>query len=186
MIVNKAEIRKHYKQIRKNLTGEPTSELYKTNEYLNADVVFTFVSYGSEIDTKKLIKKAFIDGKRVAVPYMTGTPHEMVFIEIKSLDELVPNSIGILEPRFDESKVLAGSGKTVVIVPGLAFDKDFYRIGYGGGYYDKYLSENSCLCALGLCFEEQMTEYLPREATDIALDMIVTDRSIRRKNEIFN
>ncbi|MDO4300095.1 MAG: 5-formyltetrahydrofolate cyclo-ligase [Clostridia bacterium] len=177
----KKEIRKRFKEIRKNLRGNITSEFFKTDLYKNAGTIFSFVSYGSEIGTVELINKALSDGKIAAVPYMTGKPHEMVFIKIKSMVELKPNKIGILEPEYRAESILKSDKNTVIIVPGLAFDKEFYRIGYGGGYYDKYIDENEYMLTVGVCFEEQITDLVPRENTDRAVDIIVTDKMIRRK-----
>ncbi len=185
--MDKKEIRIKFKEIRKKLRGNITSEFLKTDIYLKAKTIFIFVSYGSEIGTVELINKALNDGKIVAVPYMTGKPHEMVFIEIKSIEELKPNKIGILEPEYKAENIIKSDKNTVIIVPGLAFDKDFYRIGYGGGYYDKYIDENEYMLTVGACFEEQITDVVPRDEMDRTIDIIVTDKRIRRNlNEDIN
>lgn len=179
--MDKDEIRKRFKEMRKKLRGNITSEFLKTDIYIKASVIFVFVSFSTEIGTVELINKALSDGKIVAVPYMTGKPHEMVFIEIKSMEELKPNKIGILEPEYKYENIIKPDKNTVIIVPGLAFDKDFYRIGYGGGYYDKYIDENEYMLTVGVCFEEQITDVVPRDERDRAVDIIVTDKKIRRK-----
>lgn len=181
--MDKSEIRKRFKEIRKNLKGNISRNFFKTELYKNAEGVFTFVSFGSEIGTYELINKALEEDKCVAVPYMTGEPHEMVFIKINSIDELMPNKIGILEPVYNEENIVKSDKKTLIIVPGLAFDKEFYRIGYGGGYYDKYLSENEYMSAVGVCFEEQLTDVVPREDTDRTVNIIVTDKAVRRNEK---
>lgn len=185
--MDKKEIRKRFKEIRKNLRGNITSEFFKTDLYKKTGNIFTFVSYGTEIGTIELINKSLSDGKIVAVPYMTGKPHEMVFIKISSIEELMSNKMGILEPEYNTENIIKSDKDTVIIVPGLAFDKDFYRIGYGGGYYDKYIDENEYMLTVGVCFEEQIADLVPREKTDRAVDIIVTDKGIRRKcNEDIN
>lgn len=176
--LDKGEIRKKYKEIRKHLKGNICDKFYENEMYLNSEQIFTFVNYGSEIGTKELIKRALKDNKRVAVPYMTGKEHEMIFIEINSLEELKENKIGIPEPDYNESKISKSNCNTLVIVPGLAFDREFYRVGYGGGFYDKYLSENEYGCAVGVCFNEQITDSLPREKTDKCVDAVVTENKI--------
>lgn len=185
--MDKKEIRKRFKEIRKNLRGSISSEFFKTDLYKKADTIFSFVSYGTEIGTIELINQALSDGKTVAVPYMTGKPHEMVFIKINAIEELKPNKIGILEPEYKVENIIKSDKNTVIIVPGLAFDKEFYRVGYGGGYYDKYIDENEYMSTVGVCFEEQITDIVPREEMDRAVDIIVTDKGIRRKcNEDIN
>lgn len=185
--MDKKEIRKRFKEIRKKLRGNISSEFYNTDLYKNAHSIFTFVSYGDEIGTYELINRSIADNKEVAVPYMTGKPHEMVFIKIYSVSELKPNKIGILEPEYNYKDIIKSDKYTLIIAPGLAFDREFYRIGYGGGYYDKYISENQYMSIVGVCFEEQITDILPREKYDIPVDIIVTDKNIRRKcNENFN
>lgn len=185
--MDKKEIRKRFKEIRKNLRGSISSEFFKTDLYKEASKIFVFVSYGTEISTIELINKTLGDGKIAAVPYMTGKPHEMIFIKINSIEKLKPNKIGILEPEYKVENIIKSDKNTVIIVPGLAFDKEFYRIGYGGGYYDKYIDENEYMSTVGVCFEEQMTDIVPREKIDRAVDIIVTDKGIRRKcNEDIN
>ena len=178
--MDKKEIRKKYKEIRKNLSGNITDKLYNDNIYINAKAIFTFVNYGSEIGTTNLIKRALRDDKIVAVPYMTGNPHEMVFIRINTIDELKPNKIGILEPEYNADNVIKSNKDTLIIVPGLAFDNDFYRIGYGGGFYDKYIDENEYMTTVGVCFDEQITNIVPRDEYDRAVDIIVTNSKIWR------
>lgn len=179
--MDKKELRKKYKEVRKDLSGNITDKLYTDEVYKNSKSVFTFVSYGSEIGTFELINKAFDDGKIVAVPFMTGKPHEMVFIKINSIEELKPNKIGILEPEYNINNVIKSDTNTLIIVPGLVFDNDFYRIGYGGGFYDKYIDENKYMCTVGVCFDEQITKCVPREKTDKPVDIVVTNSVVRRK-----
>lgn len=179
--MNKNETRIKFKEIRKKLRGNITEDFFESDIYLNAHKIFTFVSYGSEINTCNIIRKAFEDKKIVAVPYMTGKPHDMVFLRINSFDELKPNKIGISEPEYNVENIVSSDKNTLVIVPGLAFDSEFYRIGYGGGYYDKYLSENEYAAAAGICFEEQITDRVPKDEYDVKMDLIVTDRRILRR-----
>ncbi len=176
--MNKGEIRKKYKEIRKNIKGSVSAEFFETNAYRECQSVFLFAGFGSEIDTFRLIKKALNDKKRTALPYMTGRPHEMVFIEIDSVDRLIKNKIGISEPVFDENKIAVSDSKTLIAVPGLAFDKEGGRVGYGGGYYDKYLSENEYLAAVGLCFSVQIADELPKDEHDVNVDFVVTEKGV--------
>lgn len=180
----KKELRKKYKEIRKNIKNRDIASKKAANifleleEYKNCNSLFIFLSFGSEIETQFIIERAISDGKKVALPYMTGKPHEMVFIEINSLNDLVKNLIGIYEPIYNKDNIVVSDSSTIVVVPGLAFDSDGYRIGYGGGYYDKYLSENIYYKSVGICFEEQITESIPTDKYDVKTDIIVTDRRV--------
>lgn len=178
--MNKKEFRKKYKEIRKNLSGSITEKFFYEETYIKSKAVFTFVNYDSEINTTNLINKALSDNKIVAVPYMTGKAHEMVFIRIKSINELKPNKIGILEPEYNIDNVIKSDKYTLIIVPGLVFDNDFYRIGYGGGFYDKYIDQNEYMATVGVCFDEQIIENVPRDKYDRAVDIIVTNSRIWR------
>lgn len=176
--MTKLEIRKKFRDIRKSIKPSPvTDKFFETKYYSKADKIFTFVSYGSEIDTIPFIKRALKDSKIVAVPVMRAEG-EMIFIEIDSLSELIPNRYGIPEPEYNKYKILVSDNSTLIAVPGLAFDKEKYRIGYGGGYYDRYLSENIYMTSAGLCYEAQLTDRLPREKTDIPVDIIATEGRI--------
>lgn len=177
---DKKALRKEYAELRKNIRDKELCDkkaferLVSLDEYKRAEKVFCFVSYGSEIDTHRLIRKALEDNKRVAVPKIRQK-HIMDFIYISSLSELEKNKYGILEPISDEAA--SSDDGTIIIVPGLVFDFNKNRLGYGGGFYDKYLSENKYSKSIGLCYDIQLlTEgELCSDKWDKALDMIVTE-----------
>ncbi len=180
----KNELRKKYRALRNTYCESVLSSKLVTDKFLNSEEykscneIFIFLSFGSEIETRHIIKKALEDNKIVALPYMTGKPHEMVFIKISSLSELVKNKIGIYEPVYNEENIVLSNENTIIIVPGLVFDINKNRLGYGGGYYDKYLSENKYMLSVGLCFDIQITEYVPTDKNDVKPDIIITDRRI--------
>lgn len=184
----KNTLRKKYKELRNNFKdGKICSEVVAekflaSDEYKMCKSVFTFLNFGSEICTDIIIKKALSDKKLVALPYMTGNLHEMVFIKIKSLNDLCKNKIGIYEPVYDTENIAVSDESTIIIVPGLVFDKNGYRIGYGGGYYDKYLSENKYMLSVGLAFDFQLIDDVPYEEFDVKTDMIITDRRVINEN----
>ncbi len=180
----KNEIRKRYKALRNSFCKSETSSkaaaenFIKSEEYKNCKSLFIFLNFGSEIKTEYIIKKALNDNKTVALPYMTEKPHEMVFIKITSLSELVKNKTGIFEPVYNIENIVKSDIDTIIVTPGLAFDYKGNRLGYGGGYYDKYLSENKYMASIGLCFDFQITDYIPAERNDIKIDILITDRRI--------
>ena len=101
--MDKSEIRQKFKAVRKELAGEITYKFYSTPEYTNAEKIFCFYSFGSEIDTTKLIKRALADGKSVALPCVKEGQSNMVFISINSVDGLVKDRYGIPSPEYDEN-----------------------------------------------------------------------------------
>lgn len=178
--MDKKELRKQFRLLRKeNCSLDKskiiTAKLLNSEEYKNASSVFVYVSYNTEVDTLGIITQALKDKKKVAVPVMTDVAHTMVFIEIRELDSLEKNSYGILEPKLLQENIVLPDDKTIVIVPALAFDKRGYRLGYGGGYYDKYLSEHKTMCNIGIGFSCQLVDKLIVEENDIKLDKLITE-----------
>ena len=161
-----------------------TDSVTGTPEYKAARDVLIYVSTGSEADTTELIKRCFEDKKNVYVPKVYGK--EMRFISIGSLDELTPGYYGIMEPVSDEPVWEKGSRDTyndsLCIMPGLAFDRKFNRIGYGGGFYDKFL-EKAQVYKMAVCYDCQIVERIDAQDTDIKPDMIVTDMEVIKNGQ---
>ena len=178
------ELRKKYKQVRAEIKGDLRKEADKKiadcflNSYMckKAEWILPFVSYGTEVDTVFIIKKLLADGdKHVAVPRVQG--QIMEFYEIKSMDDLTPGYMGIPEPEGD-CPVDISEG--IIILPGLCFDLKFNRIGYGGGFYDKYLAAHPELTAVALAYSPQLLkgEFIPAEPHDRKADYIITENGI--------
>ena len=184
MINNKQELRKKFLALRsaqdestlKKSSAIIIKNLYDREEYKKAQIIMIYVSYRGEVETHSLIKAALEDGKRVCVPLCDSKSPTMTAREIKSLAELKSGAYGILEPD-DNSPVIAKSEIDFVVVPGCAFSKSGHRIGYGKGYYDRFLSDTSAV-KCGLCYDFAFTDELPFEQTDIPLDMIITENNI--------
>lgn len=144
-----------------------------TDWYAQAQSIYTYVSYRAEVDTKKLIQQAWKDGKNVAVPKVCG---EIInFYQIYSMDELEPGIKGILEPM--EHCPLREEQDAVIIVPGAVFDLERYRIGYGGGFYDRYLETHPNYRSVALAYECQFVDSVPRQPWDRKLDCIITEEA---------
>lgn len=147
--------------------------------YKNASLLLTYVSTAQEIDTLALICRALSDGKRVACPVCTDVRGVMDFHLISSKDELTVGKFGILEPaaKCERLKDLTGA---LCVVPGLAFDRAGYRIGYGGGYYDRFLpvlySQGGI--SIGLCAEQNLLDTLPAEKLDRQVTMVITQNGL--------
>lgn len=148
-------------------------KLKDTKEYKEAKGIFVYIGFGSEINTKILIEDALKDGKEVYVPKVIKK--EMVFIKINSLENLVTSSYGILEPIGDKSNFNVDN-LGLIVMPGLAFDKQGNRLGYGGGYYDKFLSSNKIDAKkIALAYDFQVLDKVPSEEHDIKIDSIITE-----------
>lgn len=173
MYMNKKELRERFLTIRNRLNDVEKREmnmlscLLEDERIRKSKTISVFVSFGSEINTIPLISALLKSNKRVVVPFLTSKD-EMVMKEIKSLDDVrITNKYGIKEPSSVANEVPKDE-IDVMIVPGLAFDKNNYRLGYGKGYYDRYL-KNTSLYTIGIGFIEQCIEKLPIDENDISL-----------------
>lgn len=136
--------------------------------FTEADCLLTFVSLPTEPDTRRLISHALAIGKPVAAPVIDGSV--MHFVPFENLSQLVPGPMGILQPPTGAEAVI--TPKTLCLVPGYWFDRQGFRVGYGGGYYDRFLSGFPGQSA-GLCFSDFLAESLPREPWDSPVKYIV-------------
>ena len=184
--MTKEEVRSKIREKKRKLTKDDiisASEsalqyLISLPEYKDADEIYTYISYNQEICTLEFVKKALFDGKKVAVPLVEGA--EIEFYYITSLEELKPGYQGIPEPSTLNRAAL--KDKTLMLMPGLAFSKDGKRIGYGGGYYDRYLCRyKDCnIYRCGFAYEFQIYDDLKTEEYDQKIDVIVTPKNIYR------
>lgn len=140
-----------------------------TEAYRNARSLYGYCSYNQEVRTFPVLEQALRDGKRVAVPKCYGP--EMRFIWITDLNNLEKNAMGIPEPMADEP--VADDETALVLVPGLVFDPAGNRIGYGGGYYDRFLAREPEHPTIALCFDFQITDRLETDEYDVPVDMIL-------------
>lgn len=149
--------------------------LFASEAYKSASEIFTYASFGAEADTRDIISRALADGKVVAVPYARGGV--MRFYRIYNLSELRVSKIGVPEPVPRPERLVTCGPGTLLLVPGITMGKNMHRIGYGGGYYDGYLSlaENKPFLSVGVCFAAQVAEEVAAEAWDAALDAVLTE-----------
>ena len=179
-------IRKQMKQLRADMTRTERFEksmqifeqLITVPEFKRADRIYTYVSMDNEIDTIMLIDYSLSLEKRVFVPRVSG--RDMEFYEISDISELSPGYMGIYEPDIN-GREPDYSRTGFMCMPGLAFDKSHNRIGYGGGFYDRYLSVENKLYKAALAYEAQLLKSIPAQDGDVRPDMIVTEENIYRK-----
>ena len=137
--------------------------------YRQAKSIYGYLPYNQEVRTVPMLEAAIQDGKRVAVPKCYGD--EMRFIWMEDLSRVEKGYAGIPEPVEDGP--VADDETALVLMPGLAFDKEGYRIGYGGGFYDKFLALEPEHPTLALCYDFQMLEHLETEEYDIPVDTVI-------------
>ena len=137
--------------------------------YRKAKTLYGYLPYNQEVRTVPILEQALADGKQVAVPKIYDD--EMRFIYLTDLSQVETGYAGIPEPIADGP--IADDPTALVLMPGLAFDREGHRIGYGGGYYDKFLSAEPTHPTVALCYAFQMVEELPTEEFDIPVDCVL-------------
>ena len=148
-----------------------TAFLLEQPIYKESKIIYCYVSYRFEADTWRFIMYSLKSGKRVAVPKVCG--NEMKFYYIRNMDELKEGYRGIFEPP--ETNEEATEEGALFIMPLIAFDRKNHRLGYGGGFYDRYLEKHPNHYKIGIGFSFQEKEYIPVEQYDINPDKIWTD-----------
>ena len=155
-----------------------TQKLLATPEYSEAATILTYVSVSSEVSTRMFIERALRDGKTVAVPRCLPG-HRLEFVAITSLDQLVPAPFNLLEPAEELSALTEDQmSNTICIVPALLVDTKGYRLGYGAGFYDRFLSTYSGkkIC---LAYQQNLSKTeLPHTKFDVAVDMVITESGV--------
>lgn len=183
-MLNKREIRRTISILREELEIREKNKMDKIIEnkllnsrlYLEAEKIFIYVSMKNEVNTKSIIKNALEKGKKIYVPKVDKENRRMKVIELRKFNELqeVP-PFNILEPKYDcfeaDSEEL-----DLVIVPGVAFTEKGERIGYGGGYYDRFLNQYKELYTIALAYDFQILDKIPIEKHDERVKCIITDK----------
>lgn len=174
--MNKQELRKSIREQKRAMSIEDIErrsarlmELFTESDvYRNARSLYGYLPYNQEVRTVPILEKAIADGKQVAVPKVYGD--EMKFIVMHDLSQVEKGYSGIPEPTADGP--LACDPTALVLMPGLAFDPEGHRIGYGGGFYDKFLASEPGHTTVALCYDFQMLEHLETEEHDIPVDAV--------------
>jgi 5-formyltetrahydrofolate cyclo-ligase len=152
------------------------------NEYVIAGSIYAYMDHNNEVMTRAFLARALGDGKRVAIPKVTGKG-TMEFRYIDSLKQFQTGPLGIAEPVDDTD--LADSETALIIMPGVAFDPACHRVGYGGGYYDNYLREHPNHITIAVAFDFQVFDEVPFEEHDYVPRMLVTESRRFSKNMIY-
>ncbi len=181
----KTELRDSIKDERRNMDPEEKAKLdlgvtrnvFRLYQYRSCKTVLVYVSTAIEVDTFEIIKGAWRDGKRVAVPRCIPDTRLMEFHYIESFDDLSPGTFGVLEPDENLPIVEDFTG-CLMLLPALSIDYLGYRLGYGKGYYDRYMSRFTGACA-GICYSNYIRRHMYHGRFDRPVDVIVTEKWIK-------
>lgn len=183
MIVDKQKYRKQVQQQISQLSEETYekrshmihNKLLMEPSIMEGKTIALTISVFPEVDTWKLIEQLWVRGKRVVVPKCLHKVKAMDFYELTSFQQLRSAPMGLFEPDENLTKKWSNTDIDVCIVPGIVFDRRGYRIGYGGGYYDRFLP-SFIGKTISIAFHEQLVEEVPFEAHDIAIETLITDQ----------
>jgi 5-formyltetrahydrofolate cyclo-ligase len=183
----KAELRQKYRSLRQAMPPEIkeqkdaaiAAQVRRLWQYQRNNVLLIYVSTSIEVDTFRIIHQALADGKRVAVPRCVPDTRNMEFYYIDSTDELAPGMFGVLEPHPNPERLYKEADGGLCIVPAFSYDWRGYRLGYGKGYYDRFLSrfEGNMV---GICYSECVQRSLPHGRFDRPVELLVTETYLRR------
>lgn len=175
-MISKKELRREQINRRKVMSEDEVvtksslicDKIIKSSCYKESNVIYCYSAVNNEVKLDTLIANAFASGKTVAFPRVEG--ENIRFYEINSLDELSKGYYGILEPDTE----VEAPNADLIIVPGVAFGRNGKRLGYGGGFYDRFLADNQ-IYSIGVCYNFQLTDDIPTEDFDRILNEIVTN-----------
>ena len=175
--MDKKQLRAQIRALKRAMTEEEICQrsqalgkLFRESDvYKNARTIYGYLPYNQEVRTVAMLEQAILDGKRVAVPKVYGD--EMRFIYLTDMTRVETGYAGIPEPVEDGP--VAEDDTALVLMPGLAFDPQGHRIGYGGGFYDRFLEREPNHPTLALCYEFQMLPHLETEEHDIPVDCVL-------------
>ncbi len=196
----KAALRRRLKQLRAELAPEErrkagescARQLWQLPELSGCSILLSYISHGAELPTDGIISEALRRGMRVAVPRVTGQG-TMDFYEIRSLSGCRPGAFGILEPPHDPGRLVlpgkprkqepSGEETAVALLPGLAFTADGMRLGYGGGYYDRYFMQYPDVYRIGLTYRFALLDRLVCEPHDVRADKVLAPYFLEQTKE---
>jgi len=182
----KAGLREKYKILRRamprpekeRLDSVIAGRMLSLWQYTRCKTLFTYCAAAIEVDTDSIILRALADGKKVAVPRCVPGTREIEFYYIESLEELSVGSFGIREPLPEPRRAVTNFRQGLCIVPALCYDWHGYRLGYGKGYYDRFLSDFGGYTA-GICYHSCLVRRLPHGRYDRPVQLLVTEKIIK-------
>ncbi len=173
--MKKEFLRKKYKEKRDNIKNKVTKDnliyqkVINNKDILSSKTLLIYISINNEVDTIKIINY-FLNTKNIAVPKIID--NDMFFCYVTNLNELTSGKYNIPEPTNEN--IVTDFDNAICIVPGICYDKKNYRVGYGKGYYDRFLSKNK-IKTIGLCYKECMIEKIDNDKYDYKIDEVITE-----------
>lgn len=182
----KQELRLKYRNIRKAFSPEEKRnrdeqifyQMIDSRYFQQAETVLCFVSTAIEIDTHRLIRYSLRHGKQVAVPRCLNDKGMMKFFRIRSMEDLETGKFSLLEPN-SECPPVCSFQDSICIVPGFSFDPEGFRLGYGKGYYDRFLSRYTGI-KIGICYNKCVAPKLPHGRYDVPVNYLFTEKYIKK------
>ncbi len=189
LFASKADARNMFIRKREKMSDEEVrtlgdkinSTVMRLPQYKNAKTIMLYLNFNNEICSKELIEDSFSKGRRVVIPYCKKEGLEILPTELRDVEiELERTKFGYLETKEEHLKLVDIEEIDLIIVPGLAFDKSCHRLGFGAGYYDRFLSKlGGKTETIGVAYDFQILDIIPElELTDIPLDYVVTEKRI--------
>ena len=181
--LKKTEIRKTLLKQRRVLSASKKTqyELQMLNSlrtwdvFKEACIIHIFLSKADEPETSQIIELAWKSGKKIGVPCVLPDTLELLHSQLISFEDLRPGALGVLEPSLEQRTALTPESFDLVIVPGVAFDRQGGRLGYGKGYYDRFLKMTRAF-RIGVCFSSQIVESVPMEDHDIHMQGLISEK----------
>ena len=181
-MTEKKKIRRRILKLRDGLSVKEREEkskqikekLFSHFEFRTAKTILFYAAKGNEVETKGMIEESLSSEKKVSLPIVKGK--NLLFSQVLGYEELSPSTFGILEP--EKECPISLDRVDLIIVPGIAFDEKGNRIGFGRGFYDRFLKKVPDAFKIGLAFEIQIVETIPEISTDIPVDKIITEKRI--------
>ena len=175
--MDKTELRNYIRQQKRQMTQaqidarsrQLAEQFFATEAYRQAKTIYGYLPFNQEVRTVPILEQALRDGKGVAVPKVYGDA--MKFLYLEDFSQVAPSGMGVPEPVADTPE--ATDERALVLMPGLAFTRQGARIGYGGGYYDRFLAREPDHPTIALCYDFQIVESLPTENFDIPVELVL-------------
>lgn len=186
-MATKAQIRNEFKKKRLSLdmsivedaSRRVCSTIIQSDIYKNSKCILAYSSIQNEINLDYLISQAINDNKLVYLPKVEGD--DIFFYKISNLDQLSTGSYNILEPS--DGELYCYNDKTIILVPGIAFSIDGARIGFGKGYYDRFLNKNNSIYTIGIAYDWQLNAQWDAEMCDVNMKMLITEKREVHNND---
>lgn len=185
------ELRLFYKKLRNEMSDEDrkllSSDIVNNvlalleSDFKGANIFLCFYPYGSEVDLTDLYNRLLNIGKELYFPVSDVESHQLTFYKVSDLsNDFSKGAYGIMEPNRTLPAFDAKEDGVIAITPGLVFDRNLNRIGYGAGFYDRFFAQNSNIIRIAPCFSNQIVEKIQAESHDLPMDYIVTDNQVLR------